>query len=346
MLISVYGASGYQAKLVLAELSRRGTPAVLVGRDAGRLRRAADAVGLTGAEQRIAPLDDHAALVEAFTGCDAVINCAGPFTGSGQAVVAAAIEAGCHYVDTAGEQLYVKEIFDRFATDAERAGVSVLPAANDGCLPVDLLAHLLAEQAGPIAEITTGHLIVGGGGPSRGSLRSALATADAFVSGGLTYSGGDWAPGIPARSHSITFPGQAEPTEMTKMPLVEVITIPRHVCARHVESLGEARLGARLGTIAPEVIETLAEGPAEKDRVAQRFTYVVDAVRHDREAVRGVVRGTDTYGTTAVIAVEAAQRLASSAEPGVLAPAQAVDPADFLEFLAGQELSWAIGDPQ
>lgn len=49
-----------------------------------------------------------------------------------------------------------------------------------------------------------------------------------------------------------------------------------------------------------------------------------------------MVRGTDTYGSTAVIAVEAARRLAvDGAPPGVLAPAQAFDPADFLRVLAG-----------
>jgi short subunit dehydrogenase-like uncharacterized protein len=47
------------------------------------------------------------------------------------------------------------------------------------------------------------------------------------------------------------------------------------------------------------------------------------------------VRGPDTYGSTAVIAVEAARRLAlGAAPPGVLAPAQAFDPADLLAFLA------------
>lgn len=57
---------------------------------------------------------------------------------------------------------------------------------------------------------------------------------------------------------------------------------------------------------------------------------------------RGVVRG-DTYGTTATIAVEAARRLvARPPKPGVLAAAQAFDPADFLDFLGSHELRWTI----
>lgn len=344
MRIAVYGASGYQAKLVLTELSRRSIDVVLVGRDAERLRQAATTVDLTASPRRIAGIDDHAALVAGFAGCDAVINCAGPFTNSGHAVVRAAIDAGCHYVDTAGEQLYLKTIFDTFADEAERAGVTVVPATNDGCLPGDLIAHLIAERVPSIDEITISHVIVGGGGPSRGSLRSALHTVDALSTGGLTYDHGEWHTGLPARHSSVVLPGTSEPTEMAKLPLAEVVTIPRHVPVGHVESLVEATLSARLGTpLSPEIIDTLPEGPAEDARLTQRFTYVIDATTANGRALRGLVQGTDTYGTTAVIAVEAARRLiADGAKPGVLAPAQAFDPAGFLDFLTDYGLRWSI----
>jgi short subunit dehydrogenase-like uncharacterized protein len=344
MRCAVYGASGYQAKLVLSELSRRGLDVVLVGRDSERLRQAATAVGLTDRERRIAGLDDHAALVASFAECDAVINCAGPFTDTGQAVVRAAIDAGCHYVDTAGEQRYLKTIFDTFADDAERAGVTVVPATNDGCLPGDLIAHLIADQAPSIAEITISHVIVGGGGPSRGSLRSALQTADALTTGGLTYDDGEWHTGLAARRTSLILPGTSEPTKMAKLPLAEVVTIPRHVSVDHVESLVEATLSARLSTpLSAEFIDTLPEGPTEQARLTQQFTYIIDATSANGHTIRGLVQGTDTYGTTAAIATEAARRLiADGAKPGVLAPAQAFEPAGFLNFLTAHGIRWSI----
>ena len=57
---------------------------------------------------------------------------------------------------------------------------------------------------------------------------------------------------------------------------------------------------------------------------------------------RGAVRGPDTYGTTAVIAVEASRRLVTDgAEPG--APTlQAHDPTSFLNFLGPHGINWAI----
>ena len=343
MKIAVYGASGYQAKLVLAELAHRDITMVLVGRNATRLRDSARSVGSVDAEQRIAETGDHDALVTAFRDCDAVINCAGPFTPSGHAVVHAAIAAGSHYVDTAGEQLYIKSILDTVGGEAERAGVTVIPATNDACLPGDLIAHLLAEHLEPIEEIAVSHFIVGGG-PSRGTLRSVAETIDAINAGGLSYDDGDWRTGIPARHASVALPGGSQPTEVVKFPLSEVVTIPRHVQVRHVESLVEAALSARLGTpLSARIIDSLPEGPTEDARRAQRFTYLIDAVGHDGQTARGVVQGSDTYGTTSVIAVEAARRLvANGAEPGVLVPAQAYDPISFLDFLAPYGISWTI----
>src|SRR5690606_3969827 len=95
--------------------------------------------------------------------------------------------------------------------------------------------------------------------------------------------------------------------------------------------------------VTPQIIDGLPEGPTEEERRAQRFTYLVDAVGAGGRTARGVVRGRDTYGATAVIAVEAARRLvADGAEPGVLAPAQAFDPAGFLAALARHGISWTV----
>jgi short subunit dehydrogenase-like uncharacterized protein len=51
----------------------------------------------------------------------------------------------------------------------------------------------------------------------------------------------------------------------------------------------------------------------------------------------------DTYGITAVIAAAAARRLVTDgARPGVLAPAQAFDPAAFLADLAPHGVTWTV----
>jgi short subunit dehydrogenase-like uncharacterized protein len=322
MRIAVYGATGYQAGLVLEELSRRGLETVLIGRDAARLAT----VGSPDAERRTAALDDPAALAGALAGCAAVINCAGPFTPTGPALARAAVAAGCHYMDTAGEQRFVESLFDAVGADAARAGVTVVPAANDGALPTDLLTHLLAEGLGPVAEVVITHLISGGGGMSRGSLRSLTALA---------------AAGAPGPRREIVAPDGVGRLEAAPFPLVEIVTVPRHVPGARVVGLIEGALADRFAAPLPaQLIDAAPDGPAEADRAEQRFTYLVDVTAADGRVVRGVVRGPDTYGTTAVVAVEAARRLAAGGAPaGVLAAAQAFDPADFLAFLAGRGIT-------
>ncbi|GAB3808274.1 saccharopine dehydrogenase family protein [Micromonospora zhanjiangensis] len=344
MRIAVYGATGYQAGLVLAELARRNIDMVLVGRDGDRVRAAAAAVDVGEPRWRVAHTDDHDAMVAAFRDADTVVNCAGPFTPTGPAVVRAAVAAGCHYVDTAGEQLYLDAVFRGFATAAEDAGVTVVPGTNDACLPVDLVARLLAERVDPIEEVIVSHLVVGAGGMSRGSLRSLAETIDVVRSGGLVYQDGEWRGDVPARPRSVVFPDAAAPTTVARFPLPEVVTIPRHTSVRRVEGLADAALGARLATpLAGPVIAGLPAGPSEDDRRGQRFTYVVDVSGADGRWVRGVVRGVDTYGSTATISVEAARRLAlGGTRPGVLVPAQAFDPTDFLDFLGGHGIDWTI----
>lgn len=312
MRIAVFGASGYTGGLVVEELARRGIDRVLVGRGGG-------------GEFRRAGLDDHAALVRAFRGCDAVINCAGPFVVLGEPVVRAAVAAGCHYVDISGEQRYLARIFDTVTPD-----VCVVPGVNDDGLPSDLLAHLVTRDIGAVREVVIGVDLVGGT-PSRGTLRSALANLDTFTSGGLGYATGRWDPDIPARRTTMAFDG--DPVPVVKFPLPAVVTVPRHVPADRVDGVARKDLAAAFTTVTAELVEQLPAGPAEESRRGSRWVIVVEATGADGHA-RGVVRGADAYGTTAVIAVEAARRLvADGAKPGVLAPAQAFDARDFLAFL-------------
>jgi len=343
--IAVYGANGYQGKLVTAELARQDLDLVMVGRDLTRLQDAAKASGVPDTELRQAATDDPTALAAAFRGVDVVINCAGPFTNSGVAVVRAAVEAGCHYLDTAGEQLYLQRIFDTVSPEAERAGVTVVPAMTDGGVPGDLIAHLLAERLGPLEELTTAHLITGNGEPpSRGSLRSGLVTLADLRQGGLRYADGVWTSGTPAGRTVMTFPGSAEPTPAVTFPLPEVVTVPRHVSVRRVLGVVEESVAARLsGGVSADVVDGLPEGPTAEGRSSQRFTVLVEAVSITGRHVRGVVTGADTYGTTAVIAAEGARRLAGTTTTrGVLAPAQAFDPSGFLNSLAPHGVTWTI----
>jgi short subunit dehydrogenase-like uncharacterized protein len=360
MRIAVYGATGYTGRLVAAELRRRGLEMVVAGRNRARLESAVTNLGLTAAQVRTADVDDPAGLAAVLDGCDGVVNCAGPFTFFGEQVVRAAITAGCHYVDTTGEQRYMQRIFEGRHEDAVRAGVAVVPAMGFDIVPGDVIAHLTAAGVEPLERLTITYRTAGFG-VSRGTMHSALE----ILSGGdLVYEDGSWKPAGPmGRAGSVVWPGENRPAPTMRFPGGEIVTVPRHVKTRRLEVLMDARsfvpgpLGGLSPLMAPglgvllrtpvrglldRVITRLPEGPPEHKRRTASFTILAEATGTDGTVARGEIRGTDIYGSTAALSVEGISRLCAGSRSGVLAPSQAFELDDFMPFLSSIGYSWVI----
>jgi short subunit dehydrogenase-like uncharacterized protein len=353
--IVLYGATGYTGRLVADELARRGLDHVLSGRDAAKLERLADE---RGAAALPASLDDDASLRALLQNASAVINCAGPFTLAGDAVVRAAIATRTHYVDSTGEQPFIRMVFDRHGRQAERAGVAAIPALGFDYAPGDCLARLVAQGLEPLEELVVAYDVVGFG-MSRGTLRSAL---EIMKGGDLVYRDQRWepAPGRVSRA-SFDFPEPLDRRAVSRYPAGEVITVPHHTRTKAVTALITNTTVAPVRALAPllpytmpglaltlrtplrgliaKSVRALPEGPGEEARRAARFTVAALARSLSGRTRRGSLTGTDVYGTTAVALVEGAQRLTESGRAGALAPATAFDPAGFLDALG---VSWQV----
>ncbi|WP_052848692.1 saccharopine dehydrogenase family protein [Streptomyces avicenniae] len=336
MRIAVYGASGFTGGLVVGEVARRGFAPVLVGRDGARLR--AVAAG-EGAEVRVADLGDAAGLAAAFADCDAVVNCAGPFTLWGEPVVRAALAARTPYVDTTGEQGWIQRVHALFGDEAARAGVAVVPGMADDGGPGDLVAALTAARLDAVDDLLVADLRLPTGGASRGTARSMAAIA---AEPGLEYADGAWrvAKGEPA---PLVPPGETRAAPMRAFPLPGVATVPRHVTARRVHAAIRAEVAAMFASLTPEVLDSVPETVPEDVRRAGRWLMLAEATAPDGRRARGWAGGPDGYGLTAVIAVEAAHRLVTEPPgPGVLSPAQAFAPRPFLDALAPHGVTWRV----
>src|SRR3954447_3780891 len=155
--IAVYGATGFTGRLVAAELRRRGAPMVLAGRNAAKLEILAEEIA-DGAETRAVSLDDPVGLRQLLEPCGAVIACAGPFRLHGEPVLAAAVSAKTHYVDTTGEQPFMRMVFERYGEAAERAGVALVTAMGFDYVPGDMIASLTAGSA-PVDEVALAYWV-------------------------------------------------------------------------------------------------------------------------------------------------------------------------------------------
>jgi len=346
--IAVYGATGYTGRLVAAELRRRDADFLLSARNRAKLEILAEEIG--GAETEVARLDDPAGLRRLLEPCAAVISCAGPFVQHGEPVLAAAAETGTHYIDTTGEQPFMRMVFDRYGKRAEESGAALVTAMGFDYVPGDLIASLTAG-AGPVDEVELAYFVKGFG-PTRGTALSALGI----------MSGGDveWRDGaLREASQKVgrgtwDFGGEIGAQRMVRYPAGEQITVPKHVETRRVITRLTASTTVPLpGPAATMVmvplqlalrtplrrglealIPRMPKGPSTESRRKSRFVIHCEA-RRGAERKRGTVSGSDLYGLTARTTVEGALRCAAEGydRRGALAPSQAFDPADFLDSL-------------
>lgn len=149
--VVVYGASGYTGMLTMDWLIDQNIPFTAVGRNAGRIKEmmAQRVVRLESATYEIIEAENTVdSLVKAFTGAKVVCNTVGPFVNFGPTAVEAALKAGCHHLDTTGEQAYMRAIRERFHEDYRQAGLLLAPSTAYMYSFAEIAAELALETDG------------------------------------------------------------------------------------------------------------------------------------------------------------------------------------------------------
>jgi short subunit dehydrogenase-like uncharacterized protein len=344
--VVLIGATGYTGRLVAHEIQRAGHPCVLVARRADRVEALAAELGEL-ATYRVADVTDADALAETVRAGAVVINCAGPFIGLAEPVVRACIDAGTHYVDTTGEQGFMRTVYSRFHEAALDAGVSVVPAMAFEYALGDCAAAIGA--AGLTQPLRTVDVIYawGDGTSSKGTRRTIVRVLSrrGVV---LEHEHLRRRPqGARRRDVRISSGGTLKAVLFASG---EVLTVPRHLQSETVQGwvvLGSAtaRVVPLLAPVVPlvvtllrpliEAMATRRPDPEPAERETSRFTIRVEL--HDRNGLRRAVelRGRDPYAVTAAAAGAGARRaLEPDAPRGTQSPAQFMRPRPFLTSLA------------
>jgi short subunit dehydrogenase-like uncharacterized protein len=359
-VIVVYGATGFTGTLIAERLLEVGADIILSGRDGKRLDVLAQNLG-GEIETRVAHVHDDASLAAAFNGASMVINCAGPFIRLGEPVVRAAIDSGIHYIDTTGEQAFMRDIYERYESRARKAGVVVINGCAFEIAVGDWAAAVAAQEVRKDDQIVDDVVIgyaVDSMHPSAGTQLSAL---EAMKAPGCVWRDDRWESIAPAAEvRTLRFPAPFGIRETISFPSGEVISVPRHTHARNVQTyislLGgapweglatkalslfgaalPALLSSPLGSVAKSRIAS-GDRSDPSDRSRTRFSIVAEATQSFRRA-RVAITGSDVYGLTAVIAVRAAPALTRDEAPvphphaGVRAPSEVFDAETELESL-------------
>ncbi|RDU95899.1 saccharopine dehydrogenase family protein [Trinickia dinghuensis] len=149
--VVVYGASGYTGMLIMDWLIDQNIPFTAVARNAKRTQEmmAQRVVRLESAEYEIIEAEHNVeALTAAFRGAKVVCNTVGPFYNFGLVGVEAALKAGCHHIDTTGEQSYIRGVRDEFGEHYRQAGLLVAPSIAYMYSYAEIAAELALETPG------------------------------------------------------------------------------------------------------------------------------------------------------------------------------------------------------
>jgi short subunit dehydrogenase-like uncharacterized protein len=183
--IIVFGATGFTGRLVAERLAAEGAAPVLAGRSEASVRELAERLGV---EWRVADaLRQNSVFALLESGGDVLVSTVGPFSKWGEPAIRAAIAAGGTYIDSTGEPVFIRRVFEEFGPPAERAGAALLPAMGYDFVPGALAGALALEEAGLDAQRVDIGYYAFGAGASAGTLRSSVA---ATLDEGYAFRGG------------------------------------------------------------------------------------------------------------------------------------------------------------
>jgi len=304
--LMIYGATGYTGRMAADHAKAAGTPIVIAGRGEATLEKLASELGV---EYRVFGLDSNAAIDTGLAGISALLNCAGPFMRTADALMRASIRDGVHYLDTAAE-LDSYRLAEALDDEAKAAGVMLMPGGGGSVAMLGSLAGHAVSRVNDARKI--GIALHVAGGLSRGSAISAMENVTvetlARVDGELVAIAADGTRKFdfgkgPVDCFPVTLPDLITIWQATRVPDVETFV---HVTG---DGFPQGDLSA------------LPDGPSEEDRLANRYQASIEVTGADGKVIRSILDTVNGYTFTAMAAAEAGRRvLGGEFRPGFQTP--------------------------
>ncbi|TXS35610.1 saccharopine dehydrogenase NADP-binding domain-containing protein [Streptomyces sp. OR43] len=349
----ILGANGRVGRAVAAQLVAAGVAPVLVGRDAGRLRKAAADLGL-----------DADAKIVVASGVDAmaaeisrrrpvvVVNTTGDYAESAVPIARACMPGG-HYLDQANDPTAVQRLF-ALHDEAAAAGSTLVTGAGFGVVGTEAIVARLCENRPVPSRVRVDAFA--SVAVEEGALGAALAAGvvDGLAMGGRRYEGGRLVrTRLGGEVHRLTLPG-GEPVSSVGVPSGELIAahrasgapsvsatsglVPASLAVRAVLPLLSAILRNR--AVRSFAIRRMSGITAKAAPRPRPHTWGHAVINWPDGTVReGWLRTGDAMDFTSAVAAQTALRLAAGeGRPGAHTPSAALGPdialaagADFMD---------------
>ncbi|MDP4676286.1 MAG: hypothetical protein NWS65_05100 [Candidatus Nanopelagicales bacterium] len=210
MRIVLLGATGYTGRLAAETMVRAGLAPTLAGRRHDDLVRLADRLAPLAPSPQTEPgiavadaTDSASVRTLLHDGDDVLVSTVGPFMELGTAAVAAAVDAGAGYLDSAGEPPFIRSIFQEWGPRAEETGARLIPAFGYDYVPGNLAGAIVCARARETGHTPTrvdvGYFVDGEFGLSSGTKASA---AGVMLSPSFSFRQGQLLKGNPSGTRS------------------------------------------------------------------------------------------------------------------------------------------------
>ena len=314
--LMIYGATGYTGRMAAERAKALGLNLVIAGRNAGRLASLATELGT--------PYRVFTADASQLEGIDVLLNFAGPFAHTAEALMRACIASGTDYLDITAE-INVYRLAEQLGAEAD---VMLLPGVGWDVVPTDCLAmhvasRVLQPQSLKIALQVPGAM-------SRGS---AMSVGEIIGAGVMARIDGQLLATPDAQPQHLDF-GDG-PALCAPLSFGDLVT------AWHSSAIPNIQMFVHItGEAFPEGdLSLLPDGPTQDQRDAHRARAMAEVTGLDGTVARSVIETVNGYSYTPLAAVEAARRvLGGERRAGFQTPAKLFG-VGFSQSIAGTQIT-------
>ena len=174
----VFGASGFTGQIAVKYLDKN-YPTLnwaISGRNKEKLMKISNDTNKKP-EIFIADSKNQDSLAEIAKKANVIASLAGPFNKYSNNLVHECLNHGTHYVDITGENLWVRDLIDKYHSKAVEKGVFIIPSCGYDSIPSDMGAYFCHKMLNrPISCIDGYH--TGNGGISGGTTETGFTMSD------------------------------------------------------------------------------------------------------------------------------------------------------------------------
>lgn len=320
--LMIYGATGYTGRMAAEHAKAQGLDVVIAGRTDEKLESLALELDVP---YRVFTPDRQSA--KHLNGIGVLLNFAGPFAQTADALMQACIVARIDYLDITAE-INVYRLAERLGTQAAEAGVMLMPGVGWDVVPTDCLAMHVARRVQDPQSLKVALQVAGS--MSRGS---ALSVSEIIGAGLLARIDGLLVATPDAKPRNFDF-GQG-PALCAPLSFGDLVT------GWHSTGIANIAMFVNItGDAFPEGdLSRLPDGPSAEQREAHRARAVAEVTGGGGEVARSMIETVNGYSYTPLAAVEAARRvLGGDRRSGFETPAR-VFGVGFAETIAGTTIT-------